>query len=146
MTSEEITNYKNRISDLQSQLQTALRNYKTSYVPYKTLGTNESKTIFENDKNNVETVMSDIFLLKNELESNINNSSKNIQNKLSNLQKQETTYKNVDSKLNNVSDRDNAVAIREKDFSRELFQHQLQTVIYGIGILVAGAFYLKKFD
>lgn len=146
MTSEEITNYKNRISDLQTQLNAALRNYKTSFVPFKTLGTNELKSIFENDKRNVERVMTNIFLLKNELESNITNTSHTIQSKLSNLQNQETMYKNVDSELNNVSDSDNAVAIREKDFSKELFQHQIQTIIYSIGILIAGAFYFKKFN
>ena len=94
------TQYNNKLETLKSQMPAILSDFKKYYILYnKDTTNNEYTTLFLNITSNLENVNTNLTLLSNEVQADINKINKELISLNTLIEEEKTTYKNLNSKL-----------------------------------------------
>ena len=140
------TQYNNKLETLKSQMPAILSDFKKYYILYnKDTTNNEYTTLFLNITSNLENVNTNLTLLSNEVQVDINKINKELISLNSLIEEEKTTYKNLNSKLGIVEHKNNATTELITDYKQMYEYGYLRNWGLFFSIVLAGYTISKVF-
>lgn len=140
------TQYNNKLETLKSQMPAILNDFKKYYILYnKDTTNNEYTTLFLNITSNLENVNTNLTLLSNEVQVDINKINKELISLNSLIEEEKTTYKNLNSKLGIVEHKNNATTELITDYKQMYEYGYLRNWGLFFSIVLAGYTISKVF-
>ena len=140
------TQYNNKLETLKSQMPAILNDFKKYYILYnKDTTNNEYTTLFLNITSNLENVNTNLTLLSNEVQVDINKINKELISLNSLIEEEKTIYKNLNSKLGIVEHKNNATTELITDYKQMYEYGYLRNWGLFFSIVLAGYTISKVF-
>ena len=140
------TQYNNKLETLKSHMPAILSDFKKYYILYnKDTTNNEYTTLFLNITSNLENVNTNLTLLSNEVQVDINKINKELISLNSLIEEEKTTYKNLNSKLGIVEHKNNATTELITDYKQMYEYGYLRNWGLFFSIVLAGYTISKVF-
>ena len=140
------TQYNNKLETLKSQMPAILSDFKKYYILYnKDTTNNEYTTLFLNITSNLENVNTNLTLLSNEVQADINKINKELISLNTLIEEEKTTYKNLNSKLGIVEHKNNATTELITDYKQMYEYGYLRNWGLFFSIVLAGYTISKVF-
>jgi hypothetical protein len=137
-------NFETQLENLQNQLPSILADFKKYYVFYnKNPEYNEYQQLFENIKNNLNSINSELFSLGNDVQVSINNLSKNMITINNSIQKDKSINTKLKKKLNIVVNKDDSTYELINEYNTMYNVEYLKNWAMLINIIVA--FYMTYY-
>ena len=140
------TQYNNKLETLKSQMPAILSDFKKYYILYnKDTTNNEYTTLFLNITSNLENVNTNLTLLSNEVQVDINKINKELISLNSLIEEEKTIYKNLNSQLGIVEHKNNATTELITDYKQMYEYGYLRNWGLFFSIVLAGYTISKVF-
>lgn len=136
--------YKNKIEENKRNFFLLLERLKKSYPQYKLNPRNqEYSSIYNGDKQQVETIFQNLFSIENEIQKNANKYETDIIKKENILRGDKDYYNKEKERYDELNNNARASVPREKEYNYKLTLEQIICFIHLFGITI-GSYYLYK--
>jgi predicted RNase H-like nuclease (RuvC/YqgF family) len=141
-----MSDYTDKINALESQFKAALNDYKKAYVLYKSNPTfDEYKNNFFSLQKNIKNMNSSLFIVTNEIETNIDSLNNEINKIGGSLEKEKNKDEELSKKLLQINRGISSADVMRSNYNELYFVQYVKNLTTILGIFMVSVIFVRTF-